>query len=205
MNTGTLHAVRAEDPLTAAEAVAWFAAPTPTGRQVLGYTFSARAATWVTVRADGTVDDAQGPADVLADAYEMVFFDGDRELRWLRTPQGRGPAVALGEDPDQLPAGRDVTADPPPQRGMTLTRLLAGVARAHATPGWTTLRSERYTAAHLPATCTAEEVLTIQTVEYVSEDGHGNRDVVDTRTVGLRTRPRAALRAAHPGPERTTP
>ncbi len=160
-----------------------------------------------TVRATGTVCAAD---DVLAEAYEMVLFDGERELRWLRTPDGRGPAIAIGEEPADLPPGQDVTADPPPQRGDTHTRLLAGVPRRHGAADWTTLDrdSKRYAAAHLPLTFTGGDLLVIDTVEYLVEDEHGNVDVADTRTLGLRTTTMAAVcvvaAATTSGQERTT-
>jgi hypothetical protein len=201
-----LHAVRAADPVTAAAAAAWFLPGTPPGRQVIGYTLSARAATWIRVRPDGTAEDTRGTGDVFADAYEMVLFDGERELRWLRTPDGLGVAVAVGEDPAGLPAGHDATADPPPRRGDEYKRLLAGIPRPHPAPGWTILDSRRYAAAHLPHTCAGAEVLVVDSIEYLVEDEHGNLDVADTRIVGLRaTTPEAVRTATATGPERTTP
>ncbi|WP_434740701.1 type III-D CRISPR-associated protein Csx19 [Micromonospora sp. SH-82] len=199
MNTvhedAALNAVRAVPDLTASDAVAWFVPGTPSGRQVIGYTLSARAATWLRVSPAGVVEAAPGTGDILTEAYEMVLFDGERELRWLRSPDGTGPAIALGEDPAHLPSGRDVTTDPPPRRGETHTRLLAGNPDAHAVAGWSTLGSERYAAAQLPTTFTGGEVLTIETVEYLVEDGHGNVDVVDSRTVALRSTTKAAVSA----------
>ncbi|KXK58949.1 hypothetical protein AWW66_26895 [Micromonospora rosaria] len=200
MNIGhqdaALHAVRAAENLTAADAVAWFTPGTPPGRQVIGYTLSARAATWLRIDPTGAIEVAAGTAgDVLTGAYEMVLFDGARELRWLRTPDGRGPAVALGEDPASLPDGSEVTADPPPRRGDTHARLLAGTPAAHDMAGWSTLGSQRYAAAHLPVTFTGGDVLTIETVEYLVEDEHGNLDVADTRMVALRSTNKEAVRA----------
>src|SRR5690606_16560810 len=92
-----LHTVRATTPLTAAAAVAWFAACTPTGSDVIGYLFAARRAAWVRVRPDGQVEGADAVTDLLTEAYELVLFDGRRELRWLHTSDDKGTAVALGE------------------------------------------------------------------------------------------------------------
>jgi hypothetical protein len=198
----TLHAV-ASEPVTAAAAIAWFAA----GTEAIGYTQDARAATWLRARPDGSIEHHHD-GDLLADAYELVVFDGHRELRWLRGPDGHGPAVAVGEDPAQLPAGRDVTAEPPPRRGERQTRLLAGAPRPHTTPGWTVLASERYATAHLPCSGTIGDVLVIDTIEYLTEDEHGNRDIADTRTVALRAITPAAIPTptgeAAGGPERTS-
>ncbi|HEY0697586.1 MAG TPA: CRISPR-associated protein Csx19, partial [Micromonospora sp.] len=180
MNTiqgAALHAVRATDHLTATDAIAWFAPPAPSRREVIGYTFSARSATWLRVGSDGTITAVGTPGDPLAEAYEMVLFDGERELRWLRTPDGRGPAIALGEDRSALPLGTDVFAEPLPRRGPTQTRLLAGVARPHDTAGWTTLASDRYASVPLPVPFTDGTTIAIETVEYVVEDEHGNLDV----------------------------
>ena len=196
MDGSVLYAVRAADALTAAAAVAWFAPGTRPGREVIGYVLSARAATWIRVRLDGTVETANASDDTLAAAYEMVLFDGDRELRWLHRSAGRGPAVALGEDQTALPAGTAVIADSPPRRGDIHTRLLAGVPRPHGTAGWTTLdRSrQRYAPAHLPWTFTGGDLLVIEFVEYHAEDEHGNLDVVEARTIGLRATTLAAVR-----------
>jgi len=192
-----LYAVRAADLLTAADAVAWFAFHTLPGRQVIGYTLSAPAATWLRVRPDGTVETVDATGRLLDEAYEMVLFDGERELRWLRTPAGKGPTIAVGENPAGLPPGDDVTAAPPPRRGdVTHTRLLAGDPHPHEMPGWTTLRSRRYASVHLPLTCGGDRVPTIETVEYLAEDEHGNLDVVDTRTLRLRAVTEAAVGVA---------
>ncbi|MFE9187801.1 CRISPR-associated protein Csx19 [Micromonospora haikouensis] len=195
-----LHAVRAVDQLTAADAVAWFASNTPPSGRVIGYALSARAATWLRVGSDGAVETTGSPGGVLAEAYEMVLFDGERELRWLRSPDGRGTAIAVGENPADLPPGDDVTADPPPRRGdETHTRLLAGRPHPHDRTGWTVLRSERYAAAHLPVPATGGDVLVVETVEYLVEDEHGNVDVADTRTIGLRATTSAAVRVVTAG------
>ena len=188
MDGSVLYAVRAADVLTAAAAVAWFAPGIRPGRGVIGYILSARAATWIRVRPDGTVETASAADDPLREAYEMVLFDGDRELRWLHSSAGRGPAVALGEDQTALPAGTAVSADPPPRRGDIHTRLLAGVPRPHSKAGWTTLdRSrQRYAPAHLPWTFTDGDLLAVEFVEYHAEDEDGNLDVVEARTIGLR-------------------
>lgn len=188
-----LHAVRADEPLTAADAVAWFAPGTPSGQQVIGYVLSARAATWLRVGPTGAIDTVH-KGDVLAEAYEMVLFDGRRELRWLRTPDRRGPAVALGEDPATLPPGSDVTAAPPPRRGDIRVRLLAGTPAEHPVAGWTTLGSDRYASTYLPLTFTGGEVLTVRSVEYLTEDEHGNIDVADTILLGLHATTREAVR-----------
>lgn len=203
-----LRAVRAVAPLGAADAVAWFG--NPPGAEVVGYALSPRAATWVRVHADGIALDGRGGDDTLADAYEVVLFDGERELRWLRTPDGLGTAVAIGEDPAGLPAGEDVTAVRSMRRRDTVTRLLEGTPEAHANPGWTTLRTSRYAEAHVPCPYLAgDRVLVIDSVEYVVEDDHGNRDVVDARTIGLRSIHWAEVATpdtyATTGPERTTP
>ncbi len=187
-----LHAVRA-DALTAAEAVAWFAPDCPPGSEVIGYVLAAGFASWVRLRADGTVEAASLGGDVLAEAYELVLFDGHRELRWLRSLEGRGPAVALGEVPTGLPPGEDVTPDPPLRRGDVQARLLAGVPRPHQRPGWTTLASERYAAAHLPYPFRDGDVLQLEVVEYLTEDVHGNVDVGETRLLRLCATSRAAV------------
>ncbi|WBC05330.1 CRISPR-associated protein Csx19 [Micromonospora sp. WMMA1976] len=206
-NRAVLHAVRAAS-LSAADAVAWFAPGTPPGRQVIGYALSARSATWLRVGPAGAVETGAAAGDVLAEAYEMLLFDGERELRWLRTPDGRGPAIAVGETLADLPDGEPVTAEPPPRRGDTHSRLLAGAARTYDVPGWTTLGSERYAAAHLPVTATDGEAFVIDTVEYLVHDEHGNVDVVDTRTVGLRAITTAEVRVTTavitPSSERTS-
>lgn len=196
MSTGqevALHAVRTENR-TAAEAVSWFAENTAPDWQAIGYTLSARAATWVRVGHDGAIETGGAENDPLSEAYEMVLFDGERELRWLRGEGGRGPAIALGEEPSDLPHGESVTADPPPRRGDTHTRLLAGTPEEHSAD-WTALRGERYATAYLPVAFENGDTLVIETVEYLGEDEHGNVDVVDTRTIKLRATSSKAVRA----------
>lgn len=189
-----LHAVRAAVPLTAADAVTWFVPGTPPGGQVIGYVLSARAATWIRVRPDGTVETAHATHDALDEAYEMLLFDGVRELRWLRDRDGRGPAIALGENAAALPVGKKATAEPPPRRGDSHTRLLAGTPGQHEMAGWMVLRSGRYATAHLPYTFTDGDLAAIEFAEYYIEDEHGNLDVVDVRVIGLLTTTRQAMR-----------
>jgi hypothetical protein len=210
---GTLHAVRAERPITAADAAAWFAAAggsagggapgggAPGGRppEVIGYALSARAATWLRVTPEGDVEPAPGQAPPLDEAYEMVLFDGGRELRWLRHPPtgdapSSGTAVALGEDRTRLPAGDDVSDESAPTRGPSIQRVLAGAPTPHPQAGWVTLRSERYAAAVLPLAYSTGDVLIVESVEYRIEDEHGNVDVADARLVGLRAINRNSLR-----------
>ncbi|ASW55508.1 hypothetical protein CIK06_16995 [Plantactinospora sp. KBS50] len=188
-----LHAVRAAHPLRAAESLAWFTPGTPPGKEIVGYTLSARAAVWLRVGPDGTVQAVDG--DPLAEAYEMLLFDGDRELRWLRTPDGLGRAVAVGEDPASLPPGDDVTVDQrpgrdlaaaTPRRGDTQRRLLAGEAREHERTGWTALAGRRMATVALPMPFPGTgRWIAVETVEYLVEDGHGNLDVADSRTCRL--------------------
>lgn len=203
-----LHAVRATTPLTAAEAVAWFAACTPTGADVIGYLFAARRAAWVRVRPDGQVEGADADTDLLTEAYEMVLFDEQRELRWLHTAGGRGTAVALSETLAALPPGDDVTGDPPPRRVGVHTRLLAGSLSPHERDGWVTLGGERYATAYLPYAFDGKEIMQIEVAEYVTEDTHGNVDVADTRLIRLCTADRSEV-AFHPAmtidqPERSS-
>lgn len=200
--TPTLHGVRAEQPLTAADAVAWFTrAPGPASGDapVIGYALSARTATWLRVTPEGGAEPAPGQGCPLSDAYELVLFDGARELRWLRDPPtrdapSRGTAVALGEDQARLPAGIDVGDGREPKRGPCVRRVLAGAPTPHPATGWVTLRSERYAAAVLPLDYSTGDVLVIDSVEYVAEDDHGNVDVLDARLVGLRATKGKSLR-----------
>lgn len=182
-----LHAVCATDPLTAADAVKWFTTHTPPGAEVIGYLFAARAAAWVRIHPDGTVEGADPDTDLLAEAYEMVLFDEQRELRWLHTAGGRGTAVALSETLAALPPGDDVTGDPPPRRVGVHTRLLAGSLSPHERDGWVTLGGERYATAYLPYAFDGKEIMQIEVAEYVTEDAHGNVDVADTRLIRLCT------------------
>lgn len=203
-----LHTVRATTPLTAAEAVAWFAACTPTGADVIGYLFAARRAAWVRVRPDGQVEGADADTDLLTEAYELVLFDGRRELRWLHTSDDKGTAVALGENPTTLPPGDDVTGAQAPRRIDVHTRLLAGSLRPHTRDGWVVLGGERYTTAYLPYAFDGKEIMQIEVAEYVTEDTHGNVDVADTRLIRLCTADRSEV-AFHPAmtidqPERSS-
>lgn len=182
-----LHAVRATDPLTAAEAVAWFTPGASPGAEIIGYLLAARSATWVRIRPDATAEGANPDADLLAEAYEMVLFDGQRELRWLHTSGGRGAAVALGETPTGLPSGEVITDDPPLRRVEVHTRLLAGSLSPHTREGWVTLGGERYATAYLPYSFDGKELMQIEVAEYVTEDAHGNVDVADTRLIRLCT------------------
>ena len=101
-----LVAVRSDQPLTVLEAIAW-CWPTPGDREVIGFGYSPDAAPWWRLR-EGQPVGPDGPCD-LGNVYELVAFDGDRELRWLQTGSSRGPAVVLAEEGVELPAGTAVT------------------------------------------------------------------------------------------------
>lgn len=203
-----LHTVRATHPLTATEAVAWFSPGAPPEGEVIGYLLTTRSAAWVRIRPDGTAEGADPDSDLLSEAYELLLFDGQRELRWLHTAEGRGTAVALGETPAALPPGDAVTDDPPLRCVGVHTRLLAGSISRHEREGWVTLDGERYATAHLPYAFDRKEIMQIEVAEYVTEDTHGNVDVADTRLVRLRTTDRSKV-TFHPAaaidqPERSS-
>src|SRR5690606_41135493 len=62
--------IQAPEPLTSAQAAAWFTAGTPAGAEVIGYTVAARAATWIRVGPDGEVQHVDGTGDPLAERSE---------------------------------------------------------------------------------------------------------------------------------------
>lgn len=188
-----LCAVRSEEELTAAGSVAWFCSGV-TGREIIGYAMSAHAATWVRIGSDGTLQHCSDAGDPLADAYELELFDGERELRWLHTAHGRGTAVALGEEPTALPTGSNLLTGRCLRRGDSYARALAGRPEPGRRSGWCTLRGARYAKASLPCVAAGDQLITIESVEYLVEDDYGNVDVAETRTVGLRPVPAASLR-----------
>jgi hypothetical protein len=194
-----LRAVRAVAPLTAHEAISWFAAAGRGG--IIGYALAADRAVWLRVDETGVAGTADGqPVD--GAVYELVLFDGSRELRWVMGEPPRGRAVALAEDPAALPAGEDVSHDPPPRRAPEMAqRILAGTPHPHpAARGWTTLRSPRYRAADLPVEVQPGAIVVLQSVEYHVEDGEGNVDVADSRLVALTGVDRDSLRPPPPPP-----
>jgi CRISPR-associated protein (TIGR03984 family) len=176
----------------------------------VGFGYSTRAATWWRV-VDGVpmLPDPTSPASPvdavpsglveadLTEVYELVGFDGARELRWRKDGDGRGNAVVLADSTDQLPTGGDDTS-----RGAatalpgTRTRMLAGKVEPLPVPGWVRLSAARYAPAVLPldlapgtdlsGSGAATPVVVVDAVEYVEEDEHGNTGVVDRRLTRLR-------------------
>lgn len=195
--------------LTAGEAIAWWHTAARGGTAV-GFGFSVRTATWWQL-ADGVPVTWDKPAD-LTGVYELVGFDGDRELRWRNEVGGRGTAVVLTDVPELLPAdGTDVTGrhgvtrSPAILLGEPQSRILAGqVRRIGGAPGWVRLTAARYAPAEIPVTPDPQldlgahgvdaPVVVLDSVEYAMEDWHGNVTVVDRRLVRLRIVRHADLR-----------
>ncbi|MBI1759057.1 MAG: hypothetical protein HYR62_07515 [Actinobacteria bacterium] len=208
--TGILHAVTAPTPLTLPQALDWWRdTPSTSAHPMLGepvgFALSANAATWwrLDPATPPTPRGPHGPLD-LAGAYELLAFDGHRELRWLHTDAGHGHAVALAEDPDLLPLGNDVTDPRTPTAIGSHHRMLAGQPTP-LTAGWVTVGSARYDPAAVPVDLTSEAaagtgadqiVLILESVDYAVEDEHGNRTVTDTRRLHLAARARRDLRAS---------
>lgn len=199
--TGTLAAVT-RDGLTANEAITWWRT-VPGGGPPVGFGYSARAATWWRV-VDGEPVTGEGAAD-LSEVYELVGFDGDRELRWRKNGDGRGSAVVLAETGDLLPeGGDDATRGGATPLETRQTRILAGKVERLDTPGWVRLTAARYAPAVIPLAVSPDADLTatdkdtpavvLESVEYVEEDEHGNTSVVDRRLVRLRLVPHRKLR-----------
>src|SRR4051812_32305582 len=100
-----LTAGAAGDPMTLLDALAW--AWPDGGAGAVGFSYGVQQALWWKL-AEGR---PHGPAGPIAqqDAYELVAFDGHRELRWLRdriggTRDDLGRAVLLTEETTELPA-----------------------------------------------------------------------------------------------------
>jgi len=199
---GTLCAV-SRLGLTALEALAWWRADRDGGDPV-GFGISAKAATWWRL-SGATPLTAQGEAVELDRVYEVVAFDGERELRWRNDDAGRGRAVVLADRGDLLPPGDDASY---PGRtevfGPVQTRVLAGkVNRIDGIPGWVRLAASRYAPAEIPVALPAgfepgasgggQPVAVVDVVEYAAEDSHGNVSIVDRRLSGLRMLRRSDL------------
>ncbi|MDQ1295344.1 MAG: hypothetical protein QG608_3229 [Actinomycetota bacterium] len=163
------------------------------GSQAIGFVLCPEAAFWWRWQ-DGCPRDRrgnalEGPWDLMA-AFELVAFDGVRELRWLHSQEGRGRAVVLAEDPQALPVGDQVVFDTAPRRvGDPYRRILAG-SLSDVGRGWARLRAARYHDADLPvslpnAHAGDRPVAVLTGVEYAVEDEHGNLTVVDSRLTGL--------------------
>ena len=89
-----LHTVRHPGLVTAAGALAWFAA---SGEAVIGYLLAPSRADWFRC-AGGVAHGPDGPRD-LRDTYELFAACETRQLRWFHQDDGRGQAICLGEDP----------------------------------------------------------------------------------------------------------
>ena len=208
--TPTLTAVAANDPVTVDDALAWC---WPTGGDdVVGFGYGVDAATWWRLT-DGQPPSLTGPSgpaglDAINDMYELVVFDRDRELRWLRNRDDRGraglgQAVILTEEGATLPAGTVLDREPKLTRWNTPRRhLLADhFAADHREPqDWAVLRAARYATAVVPVRIppdlrTQPTIAVLTSVDYTVEDEHGNLTVAETRRMGLRvlTRERVML------------
>lgn len=163
----------------------------------MGFGFSARAATWWQVPDRVPMTRHHEAAD-LTGVYELVGFDGDRELRWRNEHDWRGRAVVLADLPELLPPGEhDVSPADATPLGDPQPRILAGQVHLD-TPGWVRLTAARYAPVEVPVAPDQDSdidlsakdkdtpVVVLDSVEYAGQDRHGNVSVVDRRLVRLR-------------------
>lgn len=191
--TGVLYGAGYPGPVTASEALAWYAGA-PLG-PVIGYLFAPRGADWF--RWDAPSGEPHGPGDPrdLAGVFEMAATDGARYFRWMHSGAGAGTAVVMSEDARTLPPGDALPAGPARTRfGEPVRRLLAGTV-TRSRDGWATLASARYAPCDVPVAAAAGERIWAVLAEYAVRDGHGNLSVVDTVLTGLTTGPAADVHA----------
>nr|WP_269330505.1 CRISPR-associated protein Csx19 [Kineosporia babensis] len=186
-----LRAVESQELCTVAEALAWCWPDPVTSDAVVGFSYATDQALWWRYTTDGP-HTAQGLLS-LDDAYEVVAFDGVCELRWLQEHHGRGRAVVLGEEPDHLPRGPQLTGCERSREYEPLGdrhHLLAGLPVPTA-PGWTRLqaRRQRYRSADIPIDWSSASAppagIALRSREYISEDEYGNVSVTETRLISL--------------------
>jgi hypothetical protein len=179
MSTEALHAVRHPGLVTAAGALAWFAA---SGEAVIGYLLAPGRAGWFRC-AGGVAHGPDGPCD-LSDTYELFATSGTRQLRWFHRDNGQGQAVCLGGDPATLPPGEAADSPGRFRLGAAAERILAGrVIRAQ--DGWATLATARYPSCDVPVTASTGQEVWAVLAEYAVRDAHGNVSVTDTLLLSL--------------------
>jgi len=186
--TGVLHAVRHPGPVTASDALAWFAGhpPVPAAdHDVIGYLLAPSRAEWFRYAA-GIAHGPDSPRD-LRDAYELSATAGTRQLRWFHQAGGYGQAVCLSEDTAVLPPGEPAGAAESPERRRlenTAERILAGrVIRTR--DRWAALATARYPSCDVPVTASAGQEIWALLAEYAVRDRHGNVSVTDTLLLSL--------------------
>jgi CRISPR-associated protein (TIGR03984 family) len=175
----------------ATETVAWFAQNRPSA---IGWLLSPTAAWWVELSQNHLqmVSGSDGPkardggGEIVAldrvpdDVFELRLFTPADELRWTFDSdlgQGRWRLVD-----DTSAAVRRLT----PWPGPTPRHLLWG--RIAQTGDWTRLADARVGSLWVPLVTTepdASQLVGLTTVEYVSQDEHGNLAVADQRHTGL--------------------
>jgi hypothetical protein len=178
-----LHSVRHPGQVTAAAALAWFAAAAP-GATAIGYSFGPDRAEWF--RCAGP--DAHGPEGPrpLEDAFELFATTGTSQLRWFHQDAGRGRAICLGEDAAALPAGEPAGTGRHRLPG-TRDRLLAGRVSG-VEDGWAMLVTARYQPCRVPVAASDGQDVWAQLAEYAVTDEHGNVSVADTLLLSLAAR-----------------
>jgi hypothetical protein len=188
--TVRLCAARHPGAVSAADALAWFAAGpragSPDGGEVIGYLLAPDRAEWF--RCDGAVPRGPGAPRNLSDAFEVYATDGARQLRWGHEAAGRGWAAGLAQDAALLPPGQALPQAPERLRlDGTRERLLAGRVVA-VREAWVTLATARYAPCDVPVAAAPGDEVWARLAEYATRDEHGNLSVADTLLLSLTAR-----------------
>ena len=183
-----LRSVRHRGQVTAADALAWFAA-SALGANVIGYSFGPDRAEWF--RCAGPAAHGPDGSRPLGEVFELFATSGACQLRWFHQEAGRGWAVCLGEDAAALPPGEPAAGQEGiPERYRvpgTARRLLAG--RVTGTrDGWARLVTARYPPCDVPVAATEGQDVWAVLAEYAVTDEHGNVSVADTLMLSLAAR-----------------
>lgn len=121
--------------------------------------------------------------------FEARIFNPTCELRWLNTSNGKGQAVLISEDSENIPNFFNKMPEQAFLKILNQQYLLWGeIGKTQPIPGWRRLATSRIGSLDIPfdKPTSQNQRVYLKTIEYINTiDCHGNVAVIEERLVEL--------------------